>query len=86
MEKYPALAVERAFEVKCPYRHRMQTVQEAVADKDFCLDAELTLKKSHSYYSQVQLKIAACNVQYCDFVVWTPQSNYVKRVEKDGHG
>ncbi|XP_063963770.1 uncharacterized protein LOC129270480 [Lytechinus pictus] len=70
-------------EVKCPYRHRMQTVQEALADKDFCLDAELTLKKSHSYYTQIQLQIAACNVEYCDFVVWTPRSIHVDRVAKD---
>lgn len=47
-------------EVKCLYRHRIQTVQEAVA---FC----------------------PCNVQSCDFVVWTPQSIYVERVEKDGN-
>ena len=76
---------EGILEVKCPYRHRMKTVQQAVADdKDFCLDDQFSRKTSHAYYSQIQLQIAACNVEYCDFVVWTTQSFCVHRERKDG--
>ena len=40
----------------------------------FCLevrDGELTLKKRHAYYAQVQAQMLVCGKELCDFVVWT---------------
>ncbi|XP_041374186.1 uncharacterized protein LOC121387226 [Gigantopelta aegis] len=59
-------------EIKCPFKHRDKTVQEAAAtDKDFCLDSSMQLKANHRYYSQVQFQMYITKCQYCDFVVYT---------------
>lgn len=59
-------------EIKCPYKHRNQTVQQAAKnDQDFCLHASLHLKTNHRYYTQVQMQMYITNCQYCDFVVYT---------------
>lgn len=59
-------------EVKCPFKHKDVTVpQAAKSDKNFCLDANLTLKTSHRYFTQVQMQMFITNCQYCDFVVYT---------------
>lgn len=64
-------------EVKCPFKHRNVSVQEAVAseDKDFCLDRHMHLKTTHRYFTQVQFQMFAFDCLYCDFVVMTlPES------------
>ncbi|XP_021342823.1 uncharacterized protein LOC110443137 [Mizuhopecten yessoensis] len=59
-------------EIKCPYKHRDITVQEAaIKDKDFCLDATLKLKKKHRYFTQIQMQMFVTNCHYTDFVVYT---------------
>jgi hypothetical protein len=40
-------------EIKCPYSHRYQTIDQALADKQFCLEREggnFALKKTHPYF------------------------------------
>ena len=47
-------------EVKCSYAHRDKTAEELQAlvssgvDPSMCLDTDMTLKRSHKYYTHVQ--------------------------------
>ena len=77
--------LKHTVEIKCPYTKRdTKNINEAVLDKDFCLDQERNLKKTHRYYTQVQLQMFIYNCQECFFVVWTPQWVEVIKVIKDG--
>ncbi|CAN8014073.1 unnamed protein product, partial [Ixodes persulcatus] len=73
-------------EVKCPYTQRESELH--VTDQGgFCLkrvNGCLSLKHDHMYFYQVQTQMAVCNVEYCDFVVWTTKDIYVERVFRDG--
>lgn len=71
-------------EIKCPYRFR-EGLQDAHLTEDFCLDQRLQLKITHHYYHQVQLHMYACNVKYCDFVVWTTKELIINRIQRDEH-
>ncbi|OCT78455.1 hypothetical protein XELAEV_18029552mg [Xenopus laevis] len=64
----------RILEVKCPYKHREHTIQEACADSKFCLQLNgnsYLLRKDHAYYTQVQCQLAATQLRNADFVVLT---------------
>ena len=62
-------------EIKCPYCVREKTPLEAAADSSFyCAigsDGDVVLKRSHSYYSQIQGQMAIGEHTWCDFVVYT---------------
>jgi len=63
-------------EIKCPYSHRGENILSAVTtDKQFCLiknvDGSLHLDHGHAYYYQVQTQMFICDVEYCDFSVFT---------------
>lgn len=64
-------------EVKCPASEnwKMLTPSQCAEDpKFFCTvneNGEVTLKKYHSYYYQIQGQMAISNRSWCDFVVWT---------------
>ncbi|XP_019858639.1 PREDICTED: uncharacterized protein LOC109586852 [Amphimedon queenslandica] len=60
-------------EVKCPH-----SVKESFPEdnnRSFCMekgnDGNWTLKREHPYYYQVQTQMHACNLGYCDFIVWS---------------
>lgn len=79
---------EGVIEVKCPFSHRYHTVQEATnTDKEFCLEEDsnnnLILKKSHSYYYQVQTQLLVTKRKFCIFVVWTLRSCFCTLVYFD---
>ena len=78
---------EGTLEIKCPFKHRNITVREAANnDRDFCLDANLQLKPSHRYYTQVQFQMYIANVDHCDFVVFTKSeqpSMVIVRIVRD---
>ena len=72
-------------EIKCPYTVRDCTVNEAAkTKKNFCLltsdGDELSLDKNYPYYYQVQCQLFVCEVDYCDFVLFTTRSVYIERV------
>ncbi|PFX34305.1 hypothetical protein AWC38_SpisGene888 [Stylophora pistillata] len=73
-----------AVEIKCPYKHKDVCLSEAsMVDRTFCLEQKngiLSLKKSHQYYYQVQAQLYICDVDYCDFVVWTPKDIHIERI------
>ncbi|KAH9378518.1 hypothetical protein HPB48_007862 [Haemaphysalis longicornis] len=61
-------------EVKCPSTQKGKTPEVACTDKKFCCELvgnNVTLKKSHPYYYQVQGLLAVTGLQWCDFVVYT---------------
>ncbi len=73
-------------EYKCPYSVRDTSVNEACNKKDFMTslkDGQVTLKRSHKYFYQVQGQMAVCQRSWCDFVIWTPSSITVERIPFD---
>ncbi|XP_034535244.1 uncharacterized protein LOC117809835 [Notolabrus celidotus] len=83
-------------EVKCPYKHRHHRVEDACReDPAFCLriqDEEgqqpggspvYHLKRSHSYYTQVQCQLAVTGLQRADFVVFTLKETAIVPVTFD---
>ncbi|KAJ1198498.1 hypothetical protein NDU88_002339 [Pleurodeles waltl] len=73
-------------EVKCPYKHKDQTIREACKDDKFCLTPagnSNTLKKDHPYYTQVQTLMAATGVKKTDFVVYTKKETTIAPVKFD---
>lgn len=76
-------------EVKCPYACETRTIEDACKMvKGFCLrsiDGQIQLSKSHSYYYQVQTQMHVTNLQWCDFVVWSPMEEepFVQRIKYD---
>ena len=73
-------------EVKCPFKHRNNTIAEACEDKEFCLKKDVNnifLDKKHKYYYQIQTQLLVSNADYCDFVVWTLKDMLVLRIEPD---
>ena len=74
---------EGIVEVKCPFCKRSLHLAEAADDGKFCLqtttDGTLRLKEAHQYYYQVQMQIAVCQKDYCNFVVWTEQDLHFER-------
>ena len=58
----------------------------ASEQKNFCLiknGNSLSLNKKHHYYFQVQAQIFICDVDYCDFVVWTMRDIHIERIGPD---
>ena len=76
-------------EVKCPYKARdVHPLDAAATIKNFCLkqsarDACITLDKKHAYYYQVQAQLHICDVEFCDFIVWTTKGLFVERIAPD---
>ncbi|XP_072557604.1 uncharacterized protein [Paramormyrops kingsleyae] len=64
-------------EIKCPFNHREKTVAQAChEDRNFCLElvdrpGRYQLKRTHSYYTQVQCQMAVVGIHKADFVVYT---------------
>jgi hypothetical protein len=69
-------------EVKCPYCHRDDTVEEACSDPKFCLE-ENVLKQSHPYYTQIQTQMNVCDVNYCDFFLYLEKGSVLQRIPRD---
>ena len=42
----------------------------------------LSLKKDHAYYYQIQLQMKICEVEYCDFIVWSEESIFHERISE----
>jgi hypothetical protein len=62
-------------DVKCPYKWRQSTILDAYNDKEFCFyvdeNRSAQLKKNHKYYTQVQGQMGVCQMDRCDFVIYT---------------
>ncbi|KAL2097811.1 hypothetical protein ACEWY4_007018 [Coilia grayii] len=73
-------------EVKCPYKHRNTTVEEAIQDAAFYLEKkghQYHLKTTHPYWHQVQGQMHIVERNECFFVVWTTKDCIVLQIQKD---
>ena len=75
-------------EVKCPYKHRQNTVAQACKeDKTFCLEIQegmgYCLKPKHSYYTQIQCQMAVTGLHQADLVVFTLEETAIVPVAYD---
>ncbi|XP_049512427.1 uncharacterized protein LOC125940379 [Dermacentor silvarum] len=84
---------EGLLEVKCPFSKIGMTTETACEDPRFCckkVGGEVVLKKDHAYYFQVQGQMAVTGHKWCDFAIWTensqpgmPANIHVQRVSFD---
>ena len=77
-------------EIKCPYKYRNVTPEEACTNSDFCcticLQAgtrTIKLKQNHQYYSQIQGQLAITERKWCDFVIYTNKGLTVETISFD---
>ena len=75
-------------ELKCPEGKKIHTPQEAMEDELFCIelvDSKPNMKKHHQfgYYTQVQLVMGLCGLQWVDFVVYLFKGMIITRVPFD---
>ncbi|XP_041797099.1 uncharacterized protein LOC121609516 [Chelmon rostratus] len=83
-------------EVKCPYKHRHRRVEDACRDDPaFCLELQdengrqpggspaYSLKRSHSYFTQIQCQLAVTGLRQADLVVFTLKETAVVPVTFD---
>ena len=68
---------------------RDQVLQEALdsGEHDLCLerlsDGALSLKKTHSYWYQVQAQLNITGKKFADFVVSTEKDLHIERINQD---
>ena len=69
-------------EIKCPYKYRELTPEDAAMNSDFMLrrevDGKLCLKDNHVYVSQIHGQMAIGGRNWCDFVVYTSKGIRIK--------
>ena len=73
-------------EVKCPFSLRDDFVSSGLGKPSFFLTLEgenLTLKKNHRYWHQVQGQLYLSGMNLCYFVVWTKKEVLTLKIEKD---
>lgn len=69
-------------EVKCPYTAKDKDCKTFLGSSNCHLENNL-LKKSHKYYSQVQLQMFVYNAKFCDFITWAPKFVIITYVQRD---
>lgn len=82
-------------EVKCPFKHRHRRVEDACRDDPaFCLEIQedgrkpggapvYRLKRSHSYFTQIQCQLAVTGLQQADLAVFTLKETAIVPVTFD---
>lgn len=75
-------------EIKCPYAQRDSDVIDHELQRSFVsyvkyVNGELTLSKTHKYYTQVQLLMYVCNLEVCFFFVYTSKQSVTVVVPRD---
>ena len=72
-------------EVKCPYNCR--TINDVVARPNSYLgrnqDGKVVLRRTHSYFYQIQAQMFCSETRYCDFFVYHESQCYLERVYYD---
>jgi len=70
-------------EVKCPYSFRDTTVPDMLTSPKCCLGDDGTLKRTHQYYTQLQIQMFVYNVQFGVLLLYIGGSLVVANVERD---
>ena len=67
-------------EIKCPYELENGKTETLLKKCKFLwsMANELSLKKRHQYYAQIQMGMALLNLQHCDFVIYSSVSNSIR--------
>ena len=76
----------RLIEVKCPFTHRGLSIENYSKQKNTCLELtenSVKLKKTHSYFYQVQCQMGVTGVHLCEFYVCTTVDSHVELIEFD---
>ncbi|KAJ8921167.1 hypothetical protein NQ315_013639 [Exocentrus adspersus] len=94
-QDYPFLAAspdgligeDALVEVKCPYKAKDLTPEEAIATQQIQYatfeNRKLSLKRSDRYYYQVQGQLFVTRREFCYFVVWSPKGLVYEKIGKD---
>ena len=73
-------------QIKCPFKHRDKHPHE-IPDGDLYLQqdegGEFHLRDDHEYYYQKQGQVAVSNMEYCDFICWTPYGMHCETILQD---
>lgn len=81
------LVGEADIEVKCPFRGRDHTVEEAVQEKSFYLHQEgggaYRIKEDHHYWHQVQGQRHIFGKTTCYCTIWTPKQCVIIPISHD---
>ena len=71
-------------EIKCSEEYKNNDPYDiCFISKSFCLEivnGKIYLKKSHSYYDQVQMQLALTTQSWCDFIFYTNKGMVIDRV------
>ena len=73
-------------EIKSLSKYASLTPKEAakLPDTFFSfLNGKLTVDTTHAYYYQAQGQLSIAELQWCDFVVWTPSGMEIQRIHRD---
>lgn len=75
-------------EIKCPYVLQQEnlTISDFTERKNSYLEenaGQITIKKNHAYFYQVQLQMYVTKRKFCDFVVWSPKEMFIERIKID---
>lgn len=78
-------------EIKCPFLLRnvepwdLSVLDSAQKRTFFCSKNTncISLKRSHKYYTQVQMQMFVTGRKFADFVVWTTKSTSIERIPYD---
>ncbi len=72
-------------EIKCPYKCSRANIRTGADWRKLLryLDASNKLRQTHDYYHQIQGKLCATNLDWCDFVVWCPTALLFQRINLD---
>ena len=71
-------------EIKCPKTKRNCTPYELCQDLKFyveLIDNKPSLKKNHSYYTQIQMAMGLSRARFCDFIVYTFEGLIIIRIK-----
>lgn len=88
---YPFLAAspdgligeETVVEIKCPYSARHKPINPVTVPYLEMVDGQLSLKKKHPYYAQIQGQLLCTGRKYCNFIVYTFKEIKVLYISKD---
>lgn len=61
---------QKLIEIKCPLNGKDMLLTDMLQTVKY-IDQNYNLKKSHMYFSQMQVAMAVTNIQYCDFVLYS---------------
>ena len=64
-------------------RSKFSPYFEHWTNMDFYLQKEKGEKRSHQYYYQTQGQLSVCEMEYCDFICWTPCGVHIERILRD---